>query len=77
VARRKRGSNRRRKAHARVARLQPGKARIRRDFHHCAALDIARRFGVAVLEDLNTRAMTASAGTRSRSPLATSGRRLG
>ncbi|MCJ2121634.1 transposase [Methylobacterium sp. J-077] len=61
VARRKRGSARRRRAQARVTRLQARQARIRRDFHHCAALRIARRFGVAVLEDLNTRAMTASA----------------
>jgi putative transposase len=61
VARRKRGSNRRRRAQARVARLQARQARIRRDFHHRAALDIARRYGVAVLEDLNTRGMTASA----------------
>jgi putative transposase len=61
LARRKRGSNRRRGALARVARLQARQARIRRDFHHRAALDIAKRFGVAVLEDLNTRGMTASA----------------
>jgi putative transposase len=61
VARRKRGSNRRRRAQARVARLQARQARIRRDFHHRAALDIARWYGVAVLEDLNTRGMTASA----------------
>jgi len=61
IARRKRGSNHRRRAQARVARLQARQARIRRDFHHRAALDIARRFGVAVLEDLNTRGMTASA----------------
>ncbi|MGT2479978.1 RNA-guided endonuclease InsQ/TnpB family protein [Methylobacterium oryzae CBMB20] len=61
VARRKRGSNRRRRAQARVARVQARQARIRRDFHHRAALDLAKRFGVAVLEDLNTRGMTASA----------------
>ena len=61
VSRRKRGSNRRLRAQRRVARLQARQARIRRDFHHRAALDIAKRFGVAVLEDLNTRAMTASA----------------
>ncbi|MHB2205102.1 RNA-guided endonuclease InsQ/TnpB family protein [Methylobacterium sp. CM6257] len=61
LARRKRGSNRRRRAQARVARLQARQARIRRDFHHRAALDIARRCGVAALEDLNTRGMTASA----------------
>lgn len=61
AARRKRGSNRRRRAQARVARLQARQARIRRDFHHRAALDIAQRHGVAVLEDLNTRGMTSSA----------------
>ncbi|GJE13312.1 RNA-guided endonuclease InsQ/TnpB family protein [Methylobacterium longum] len=61
VSRRKRSSNRRRRVQARVARLQARQARIRRDFHHRAALGIAKRFGVAVLEDLNTRSMTASA----------------
>lgn len=61
VARRKRGSKRRQRAQRRVARLHARQARIRRDFHHRAALDIARRFGIAVLEDLNTRGMTASA----------------
>lgn len=61
VARRKRGSKRRQRAQRRVARLQARQARIRRDFHHRAALGIARRFGVAVFEDLNTRGMTASA----------------
>ncbi|MGX9981576.1 RNA-guided endonuclease InsQ/TnpB family protein [Methylobacterium fujisawaense] len=61
LARRKRGSNRRRRAQARLARLQARQARIRREFHHRAAFDIAKRFGVAVLEDLNTRGMTASA----------------
>lgn len=61
AARRKRGSKRRQRAQRRVARLQAQQTRIRRDFHHKAALSIARRFGVAVLEDLNTRSMTASA----------------
>ena len=61
VARRQRGSKRRRRAQRRVARLQARQAHIRRDFHHRAALGIARRFGVAVLEALNTRNMTASA----------------
>jgi putative transposase len=72
VARRNRGSNRRRRAQARVARLQAQQARIRRDFHHRAALEIARRYGVAVLEDLNTRGMTASA----RGTVADPGRRV-
>lgn len=61
VARRKRGSKRRARAQLRVRRLQARQARIRRDFHHRAALDISNRFGVAVLEDLKTRQMTASA----------------
>ncbi|WP_408903008.1 RNA-guided endonuclease InsQ/TnpB family protein [Methylobacterium radiotolerans] len=61
LARRKRGSNHRRRAQARVARFQARQARIRRDLHHRAALDFARGYGVAVLEDLNTRGMTASA----------------
>jgi putative transposase len=61
VAKRKRGSNRRRRAKKRVARLQARQARIRRDFHHRAAASIAERFGVAVLEDLKTRNMTTSA----------------
>jgi putative transposase len=72
VARRKRGSKRRLRAQRRVARLQARQARIRRDFHYRAALDIAHRFGVAVLEDLNTRGMTASA----RGTLAEPGRNV-
>lgn len=61
AARRKRGSKRRQRAQRRVVRLQAKQSRIRRDFQHRAALDISRRFGVAVLEDLKTRSMTASA----------------
>ncbi|WP_342163445.1 transposase [Methylobacterium sp. SD21] len=61
AARRKRGSKRYRRIHARIARIQAKQARIRRSFHHNAALNISRRFGVAVLEDLKTRNMTASA----------------
>lgn len=61
VARRKRGSKRRARAQRRVRRFQAKQARIRRDFHHRAAFSISQRFGVAVLEDLKTRQMTASA----------------
>jgi putative transposase len=68
VARRKRGSNRRRRAQTRVARLQARQARARRDFHHRAALDIAKRFGIAVLEDLNAKGMTASARGTAETP---------
>lgn len=61
VARRKKGSRRRLRAVQRAARLKARAARIRRDFHHRAALNIANRFGAAVLEDLPTAKMTASA----------------
>ena len=68
VSRRKRGSKRRARAQRRVARLQARQARIRRDFHHREALGIARRFGVAVLEELNTKGMTASARGSAEEP---------
>jgi putative transposase len=61
LARRKRGSKRRERQRRRVASLQARQARIRRDFHHRAALGIAQRFGTAVIEDLNTKGVTASA----------------
>src|SRR5215211_3996677 len=61
LSRRKRGSRRYARQRRRVARLQARARRIRRDFHHRAALDIARRFGVAALEDLRIKTMTASA----------------
>jgi putative transposase len=61
LARRKRGSRRHAKARRRVASLAARAARIRRDWHHKAALDIARRFGVVVIEALKIRNMTASA----------------
>jgi putative transposase len=61
LARKKRGSNRRKKALARVSRLSARIARIRRDWRHKTALNIARRYGDVALEDLKTRNMTASA----------------
>lgn len=61
LARRKRGSSRHAKARRRVAALQARAARIRQDWRHKASLDIARRFGTVVLEDLATRNMTRSA----------------
>src|SRR5215203_3038556 len=61
LSRRKRGSSRYARQRRRVARLHARAGRIRRDFHHRAALHIARRFGVAALEDLRIRNMTASA----------------
>jgi putative transposase len=61
LARRKRGSVRHAKARRRVAALQARAARIRLDWRHKASLDLARRFGTVVLENLNTKGMTASA----------------
>jgi len=61
LARRRRGSKRHTKARRRVAVLQARAARIRLDWRHKASLDIARRFGTVVLEDLATRNMTRSA----------------
>ena len=61
LARRKRGSARHAKARRRVAALQARAARIRLDWRHKASLDLARRFGTVVLENLNTKGMTASA----------------
>lgn len=60
-ARRKRGSKRHAKAAARVAKLSARAARIRKDWHHKAALDIATRFGHVAIEALKVRNMTASA----------------
>jgi putative transposase len=59
--RRKRGSKRYAKARCRVAALSARRARIRRDWHHRISLDLSKRFGTVVLEDLNIRGMTASA----------------
>ncbi|MDL2409379.1 transposase [Rhizobium calliandrae] len=61
LARKKRGSARHAKALRRVARLSARAARIRRDWQHKTALNIARCFGVVALEDLSIRTMTASA----------------
>jgi len=61
ASRRKRGSIRRAKALRRAAKLSARRARIRRDWQHRATLDLARRFGTVVLEDLKIRNMTASA----------------
>jgi putative transposase len=68
LSRRKRGSKRYAQQRRRVARLQSRAGRIRRDFHHRAALDIAQRFGVAVLEDLLIKNMTASASGTADDP---------
>src|SRR5215213_127992 len=68
LSRRKRGSKRYARQRRRIARLQARAGRIRCDFHHRAARDIARRFGVAALEDLRIKTMTASASGSGSEP---------
>lgn len=59
VARRVKGSNRRKRAVRRVAALSARIARIRRDWHHKVSTQIADRFGTVVMEDLKVVNMTA------------------
>lgn len=61
LARKTKGSNNRRKARLRVARLHKRVADARKDFLHKASTTIAKNHGVVVLEDLKVRNMTASA----------------
>jgi len=68
LARQKRGSIRRAKQRRRVAVLSARSTRIRQDYLHKAALSIARRFGVVVLEDLKIKNMTASAKGTAAAP---------
>lgn len=58
LARRKRGSRRYAKQRARVASLSAKAGRIRKHHLHIASHDIAGRFGVVALEDLNITNMT-------------------
>lgn len=67
LAKRKRGSARYKKQRAALARISAKIARSRSHHLHVASAGIARRYGVAVLERLDVRAMTASAkGTTER-----------
>jgi putative transposase len=68
LARRKRGSRRALAQRRRIARLAGRSARVRRDWNHRNTTDIARRFGVVVLEDLSTRSMTKSASGTVEAP---------
>jgi putative transposase len=58
VSRRARGSNRRRKAVQRVARLRAKQARIRKHWAHRATTEIASRYGTVIVERLRTKDMT-------------------
>jgi putative transposase len=67
LARASRGSNRRRQVRAAVARLQAREADARKDWCEKTSTDLARRFDVICVEDLNIANMTRSAkGTAAR-----------
>jgi putative transposase len=67
LARAKRGSNRRAKAKARLARLRARNADARRDWAEKASTEIARGYDLIRVEDLDVRGMTRSArGTGER-----------
>jgi putative transposase len=61
AARRHRGSGRYAKARKRAAAIKAKAARLRKDWNHKATAGIAARYGVVVIEALQTRNMTASA----------------
>jgi putative transposase len=61
VARCRRGSNRHRKAKARLASTKAETARVRRHFNHVASARIASSYGIVVIEALQVRNMTTSA----------------
>ncbi len=61
LSRCRKGSNRRKVAKARVAALRAKMARVRKHFNHVETARLARTFGVACLEALQIRNMTASA----------------
>jgi putative transposase len=68
LARAKAGSNRRRRVRLAVARLRAKEADRRRDWAEKTSTDLARRFDLICVEDLDVRAMTRSArGTLQRS----------
>ncbi|WP_346040191.1 transposase [Actinomadura chokoriensis] len=61
LARAQRGSNRRARVKAAIARLKAREADRRRDWVEKTSTDLARRFDVIAVEDLNVRGMTRSA----------------
>jgi putative transposase len=68
LARKKKGSNNRRKQVRRVARLQLRVANARKDFLHKASTTIAKNHGVVVLEKLAVRNMVRSAKGTAEAP---------
>jgi putative transposase len=68
LARKKKGSNNRRKQVRRVARLQLRVANARKDFLHKASTTIAKNHGMVVLEKLSIRNMVRSAKGTAEAP---------
>ena len=68
LARKRRGSNNRRKAVRRVAKIQMQVANARKDFLHKVSTDIAKNHGVVVVEALRVRNMSASAKGTAEAP---------
>ena len=66
MARRKRGSNRRAKARGFKARTERKIANIRSNWQHQVSHDLAEQAGTVVIEDLNTKGMTAKGGNYKR-----------
>jgi putative transposase len=60
VSRRKKGSNRYRRAVRHLSRVKAKTARVRKHWAHCVTTFITRSYGTVVIEDLKTRNMTRS-----------------
>lgn len=68
LSRRKHGSSRYAAAKKRVAKLKAKAARIRKHWAHETTTNICREFGTVVVENLNTKNMTASAAGTATNP---------
>jgi len=68
LARASRGSNRRRRGKRAIARVKAREADRRRDWCEKTSTDLARRFDVIRVENLNVKAMTRSARGTARAP---------
>lgn len=68
LSRKRRGSNNRRKARQRVAKLHARVRNARNDFHHQVTSSLVKRFALIATEDLQVKNMTASAKGTSAEP---------
>jgi putative transposase len=77
LSRSKKGSNRRKKARRLLAAQKARTARIRKHFNHVQSYRISRKYGIAVIEALKTKNMTASASGTVKEPGTNVARRRG